>query len=417
MKKILFSLLLVVSVCSAQFEQAIPNPRPQFAAAFDSLKAYPTYYYKLNPVAVNLNDAERIQANNDRTFDATVGNWVGSGTYSIVRSTVHSRQGGASGLVVATGAGDTTTNYVKLPASSFTPIVAGEMYTVRTFIGFATVSNTTTLRIGGATFTNGTTQPSDFSGTLTFTFLATAAEVGCPLYVFFNKLATLNIDDITITKTYDALFLVKAREWQPLSVNIQRRAIFAIGDTSQTVTNPSMGLNTRDVANGLIFTINDSANVVASSSTTPAAPNATFSGSNRFHYLAFVEDHLTPIQIAYLDGKSHTNHTTIRLGEINNANILVIGWHLQINTSGGLIFQWRDAISEIQMIRFSAGIPSNVDAIIRAVKGNEGGFPSYAGGTLSFWFKDGDFTRDWSGNRNDCILVGSTTMIQTANRP
>lgn len=85
---------------------------------------------KSSPSNLDLNGSEMITAADDRGFESTVGNWVDGGTHSITRSTTDKRTGSASGRIVSTAAGDTTTNFVSLPNGNFGTITSGNKYTV-----------------------------------------------------------------------------------------------------------------------------------------------------------------------------------------------------------------------------------------------------------------------------------------------
>ena len=95
---------------------------------------------------MDLNGAEMITAADDRTFETTVGNWVGVGACTIMRSTVAYHGGVASGLIA--GIGDGTSNYVKLPTANLGTIVSGYKYTIEIWNQDVTNATALHLKIG-----------------------------------------------------------------------------------------------------------------------------------------------------------------------------------------------------------------------------------------------------------------------------
>jgi len=70
--------------------------------------------------SLDLNSYERIYHSSNRTFETKAGySWADNGTHSIDTTSTDKRTGSYSGKLISTGAGDSTTNFVSLPAVNF----------------------------------------------------------------------------------------------------------------------------------------------------------------------------------------------------------------------------------------------------------------------------------------------------------
>lgn len=76
---------------------------------------------------------ELIKHSDDREFGDTSISYTDNGNHSGVRSTADFRVTPASFKITATGAGDTTTNFIGLPYTSFETLVSGNKYTKELF--------------------------------------------------------------------------------------------------------------------------------------------------------------------------------------------------------------------------------------------------------------------------------------------
>jgi len=122
--------------------------------------------------SLDLNSFLRILNTNNNLFEVTKGDWTDNGNHSVARNTTYFRTGVASLALTSTAAGDATTNFTSLPASTFVPLVAGEKYTYEmwargTGILGSELYTTANAISQSATEANATTGLSVYQGTLT----------------------------------------------------------------------------------------------------------------------------------------------------------------------------------------------------------------------------------------------------------
>lgn len=132
----------------------------------------------------------------DRNGEAIV-NWTAAGNHSIDVSTMNVHSGTKSFVITATGVGDHTSNYGKLPSASFATMVVGNQYAV-TFWVFGTNGTSWTVECDGTTKVFTVTN----TGWTGITLLFTAAHTTANLFIYCNNSSTnyLWFDDITVTQ-------------------------------------------------------------------------------------------------------------------------------------------------------------------------------------------------------------------------
>lgn len=93
------------------------------------------YASKSSPVNLDLNGSEMVPAAADRDFEVEGYNWAGAGNHSITgRSTEDKKAGSYSLKFTTSGAGDASTNHLRLPYSYFTALVSGKKYTIEMWV-------------------------------------------------------------------------------------------------------------------------------------------------------------------------------------------------------------------------------------------------------------------------------------------
>ena len=134
----------------------------------------------------------------DRNGEAIV-NWTDNGNHSVTADATHVHSGTKSFKLHATGAGDSTTNYIDLPSGASPTWVVGNQYCITFWYWCASSVN---LRIN---FAGGLTPVQAVGGSawtpISFVFTATSATYF--IQMFLSASADMWFDDITVSQYVD----------------------------------------------------------------------------------------------------------------------------------------------------------------------------------------------------------------------
>jgi len=229
LKYILLALFVLVPLQAQKKPLKLYNAlNAQYATQLDGTQSW----IKTTPSNMDLNGSEMITATDDRTFETTVGNWVGAGTVSAcVRSTVDPYSAIASMRATSSGAGDTTSNYIKLDYPNFSTTEIGKKYTLELFARSATAARTITLVMGDATVTSGTLTTTYKARTkVVLNFLATANTISKGIYILTSgAIDSLYINNVSLTQAYDGVMIA---EMQTSSSASSEVSIFVLGNST-----------------------------------------------------------------------------------------------------------------------------------------------------------------------------------------
>jgi hypothetical protein len=388
MKKLFFLVLLpIVMYSQVLVTDAVPPASSSKLATL--LDGSSQSWTKTTPALFDLNGAELIADANDVGFETNVGHWTDGGTHSITRSTTDKRTGTASGRIVSTGAGDTTTNFVNLPAVDFTTLITGNKYTIEVYARAGKATTTLTISLGKKSFTSGDISAS--GGTFTkvvYNFQCTATEVGFPLRLYLSQADTaFYIDDISITQSYDMIvgFDLKTTTTDDFAT------IILIGGTSAygvRLTSPGL-LQTMFYNPAISITYNSAATV----------------NTNLWKKIFLVFDR-TGNMSAYINGVlSGTPASIAGAGKMVTISPLAIG----IRVSGGDRF-CGGYFSDIRFTRFTALPADGGLSFIAQAQASGNNLLNFMDGTVvgSYDFKAGG--SDNSGNGNN-LSPGAAPLI------
>jgi hypothetical protein len=320
--------------------------------------------------------------------------WTGAGTHTIDTSSTDKRTGTYSGKLKATAAGDSTTNYITLPATSFTAIEAGKKYTLEGWARVATAGTKITAGFGTKWKQSGTI--STVAGTFTkyvFNFLATAAEVGQEIRIYCNQADSLYLDDLSLTQAFDCMINIWLNSGTPAGTGyVLSRAAGGANGYAFTVVATGNGKFEFDDYSGLRVTGTQS----LINGSVWRLITGTFSRDGNLNL--------------YINGVNITPNVSISgIGRIVNTSTLALGSY----TSGSL--KAACSLGQVQIVRFADISTATIDPANWYVNG----LPlSYAGGSIVFDFNpkrgsnDAEMLQDWSGTGNN--LTG--TNVTTANR-
>jgi len=152
--------------------------------------------------AISLLYQTDLPSYNDRTFEASIGNWTDEGNHVLSRTTAAGefRTGIAAAKIIASGAGSYAANYIELGAACMPPVILGLTYRVRLYAKAS--AGTPSLIIANAGHTGGQTIDELNSSTWTkceFDFTAVAADVSSHIIrIWTGSAATIYIDDVQI---------------------------------------------------------------------------------------------------------------------------------------------------------------------------------------------------------------------------
>ena len=356
-------------------------------------------WYNAAPTSANLNGTQRITSSNDRGFESTVGNWTGAGNHTITRSSTDGRSGSWSGAVVASAAGDATTNYVNLPASAFTTLVIGEKYTLQVWGRSNTATTTMTLKLGGQTVTSATL--STVAGSFTkgiITFTATASDTGQPLRVYLSKAATVYIDDISINQAYDAMLVCYIKT----SASGVQQDIFS-GRNNGAANFMSYIKISVDTDNKLRFT------AISETQSIDVSALGTAVNDNRIHCVVITINRTGNYNI-YLDNTSIQSASFASMGQIMSQNFGIGStWR-----DGSPIAFWNGSIGPLQLVLFNT-LPSDIVSTVNAISSSDKkkGLPKYySTGTLVLDINWSFGGIDKSSLNNNLLPYGNPIIVK-----
>jgi hypothetical protein len=353
------------------------------------------YASKANPVGLDLNGPEMITADDDRTADATKGNWADNGNHSAARDTTYKKTGAASLKITATAAGDAVTNFESLPAARFSAIVAGNKYTKEFWAYGDTNGVTLAIAIGDQVVT-GKVVYNATAGIfvkVVFNFLATANTVVQPIKVYVSGAGNVWIDDRSLTQKSDML--------------IQYSFTNKGTQTSKTV----FQLSNAGLAPYILQTFGSITFFGGSQSDGTVTRGATATTSayndNIIHLCSIVFNAMGTCDY-YVDGVLLTNAASMSLlGKMTFSSI-----HFGSTGSSGF---YSGRLGGFQVSIFSPSVPSNIASIIAGINATyrRNGLPrTYTGGTMGLNVDLRSGGKDKSGMGNDLTLVGSPRIVR-----
>jgi hypothetical protein len=358
------------------------------------------YWSRATPTGMDLNGPEKITNTSTSGFVDSVGAWanlVGS-TATISRTTVDKRSGAASGLIKTTGAGDTTTNFVYIPASSFGgALIAGLKYTLEVWARSGTATSTLTANLGTQSATSGNLSTTFGSFTkVVWNLTANGGEDTLKLYA--NKaIDSLYVDDVSLTQAYDAVVMAVVK---PSLASGTSKMI--VDQSSAGGGNPRAILYLNATTELLSSLVSDGVTTI----TNVTGGSSLVDGS--WHTVALTLDRSGNL-IKYVDATATGNSSIAAVGKVTFTTV-----NIGVNGAGATFFP--GSIGPVQVIRFDA-LPSDIASTIAYVNATwrRRGFPkSYTGGTvvLDVDWKTGGLDKSNSGNH----LTGTASPTRTKVR-
>ena len=278
--------------------------------------------FKRTNGTLDLGGYERIKIFNNSSFESSIGQWVTGGTHVPTRSTTDKKTGTASMLITSSGVGDTTTNFVSLPAVNLETIVSGHSYKIQ-FEARVTTGGTNVTAVLGSK-TSAFTGISSVLGTFTkciFNFTATASEVDVPLKMYLSAADLVYIDDVSISET----FPLEIEAWFKTSTTGTLKVI-ASRQTSTTVASGYGFQFDVSTGNKLHFQFYD-----ASGSTLQATGSTTVT-DGIWKKVKVTFEPVTGVINLYINNVSDGT-ATVNVGRTNNTQNLSIGKY-SYTTSG-----------------------------------------------------------------------------------
>ena len=118
--------------------------------------------------------------------------WTTTGNHTFDTSLVYKQSGTYSGKIIASGAGNGTTNTISLASTLFTSATSGTNYRFQVYAYTSTVNTTLTFKLGDILLTKDV--PTSGMNVLNFDFKATASTTG-NIYLYTNQAATVYLDE------------------------------------------------------------------------------------------------------------------------------------------------------------------------------------------------------------------------------
>ncbi len=171
---------------------------------------------------LNTEANELIAAADNKTFEATKGDWSDHGNHSAARDVTYKHAGAASLKITAAGVGDGAANYEELAAAKFPTIIAGNQYKLITWAYGDTNGVTLSLKIGDQ-IVAGQVVYNAAAGTfakIVFQFLASSATVGVPWRVYASGAGNIWIDDNSLMIYSWGINTVPSKSSLTLPVNV-----------------------------------------------------------------------------------------------------------------------------------------------------------------------------------------------------
>lgn len=131
----------------------------------------------------------------DNVSVKSVSNYLSNGNHTVDTSTVYKQAGSYSGKIVATAAGNGTTNTISLASTLFTAVTNGTNYRFQVYAYTSTANTVLTFKLGDITKT--ATVSTVGMSVINFDFQATASTTG-NILLYLDKAATVYIDNISL---------------------------------------------------------------------------------------------------------------------------------------------------------------------------------------------------------------------------
>jgi len=354
------------------------------------------YWQNTSPQLCDLNGSEIIAASDDRTFESTVGNWVGVGTTTIVRSTVAHHTGSASGLIA--GIGDGTSNYAKLPSAALGLRVINYKYTIEVWNQDITTATALHLKIGTQTLTSATEATGAF-GKVVFNYQATASDTGADLIVWMTTATGGYIDDVSLTQAYDGMVV---QIFKSSAINgSANQGLFDLGVTSATL--PRLFTRLAATTNSFDYLFNDnlaSNGVVASGLVIPI---------NTWTVSILMLDrtrNMTP----YVGGAAGATFDISIFGKMTGVGQITLGYKTPTASANTFL---NGLESETQYVRFN-NITPYATSIVAQISATKKCLPSYpnqvTGGGWWKWQNGG--SDSWGLNPVNPVGGAYTTRVK-----
>jgi hypothetical protein len=386
-------LIIVFLFCSIAYSQnkfvksyILKYKTPQYATVLNGTSQY---WSKASPSTVDLSGSEQITNANNTGFETNLGDWTNKGNHSAVRSTVDKRTGTASMRITSSGAGDTTANYMYLPASALGTITSGNKYTVELWARSATATSTVTVNLGTQSTTSGTISTTVGSFTkVVFNFTANGGED--TLKIYGNKaIDSLYIDDVSLKQGFDVLVLFYLNTTSTTNL----ATYLLIGNASNAY---GMRLATGGFMTFLIY----------DATTTASHASTTAINDGRYNLLAMTINRSGTIQ-GYVNGVANGTAASVTgVGALSSLTPLGIGARVS-NTDRYA----QGNYGYVQVVRFNS-IPSDIANIIKTIYATKKPLSNYNGGTIAAWYEWKSSGTDKSGKGNHLTPTASPAIIK-----
>ena len=332
-----------------------------------------------------ISDVYDMFVNNNYNFETSTGYWAGVGNHSCTRSTTYKKTGNASLKIIATSAGDATTNYALIAANEYATLISGNQYTIDLSAYGDTSGVTLAIKIGDQVVT-GKVVYSAVAGTfahIVFKFLATSSTVNQPIQLYLSGAGNCYVDNFSITQTYDALILTKIK--------------YAGGTSGEIICKRN---NSGNGYLGWDLYANNSNKLVArvSDNTTEFVITGVNSSINNSQImLAAVAISQLGNLTLYLNGV--VNGTPVSIATLGNSASM---YNLTIGNRQTNPLYYPGLIGETQIILFNV-FPANIVSIISQININRPFQSLYPNGAIVFWNDPKNGMSDKSGTGNNLI--------------
>lgn len=352
--------------------------------------------------SLDLNSYERIYHSDNRNFTKTGGfAWADGGTHTIDTSSTDKRTGTYSGKLISTDVGDSTTNFVSLPAVNFDTLKQDansvyEKYTLEFWVKSKALSRVI-VKVGNQVKTSDTISTIAFEKVV-FNFQSNAIVSNQPILLYLNQADTVYLDDVSLTKSYDILINSFAKH----TANANQDYLFARGGNTSAVNG----------YNSYINTSNNFLTAISGGTTQTTETNSATIGLTNYYLQSSFYNRIGN-QVNYVNGVTSTGTALTNMGKIINTATFYLG-----TLSGTGTDNWAGTIGHFRIIKFTDIAQSNVSAVNLVSAYNLGKLVTgtWTGGSpieVGFWdWKGADITeilRDKSGTGNN--LTGTNITI------
>lgn len=253
---------------------------------------------------------------------------------------------GYSGKLISTDVGDSTTNYISLPAVNFDTLKTDangiyEKYTLEFWVKSKALSRVI-VKVGNQVKTSDTISNIAFEKVV-FNFQSNALVSNQPILLYVNQADTVYLDDVSLTKGYDVLINTFAKH----TANANQDYLFARGGNSSTTNGYNLYINTS----------NNFLTAISGGTTQTLETNTTSIGLTNYYLQSSFYDRIGN-QINYVNGVTSTGTSLTNMGKIINTATFYIG-----TLSGTGTDDWAGSIGHFRIIKFTDIAQSNVSAI------------------------------------------------------